>query len=113
VVANAVGNEYVGEKLQRMRLGIEKGDSISRMAKTIGLFPPLVVQMLVVGEESGNIGDMLEEVAEYYEGQINASLKSLSSVIEPILIVVIGVMVLILALGVFLPMWELSSSMHG
>ncbi len=112
IVAKAVGNEYIGGKLHRMRIGIEKGDSISRMAKSIGLFPPLVIQMIMVGEESGNIAEMLLEVADFYEGEIDAELKNLASVIEPILIVGIGMMVLVLALGIFLPMWDLSSNMQ-
>jgi MSHA biogenesis protein MshG len=112
IVSNSVGNEYISSKLQRMRIGIEKGDSISRMAKNIGLFPPLVIQMLLVGEESGNISDMLTEAAEFYEGEIDALLKNLASAIEPILIIIIGIMVLILALGIFLPMWNISSAMH-
>lgn len=111
IVAQAVGNNYIGAKLHRMRIGIEKGDSISRMARSIGLFPPLVIQMLLVGEESGNISEMLQEVAEFYEGEIDAELKNLSSVIEPFLIVIIGIMVLILALGIFLPIWDLSTNL--
>jgi MSHA biogenesis protein MshG len=112
IVSKAVGNEYIGAKLHKMRIGIEKGDSISRMAKSIGLFPALVIQMIMVGEESGNIAEMLHEVADFYEGEIDAELKVLSSVIEPVLIVVIGIMVLVLALGIFLPMWDLSTNMH-
>ena len=112
IVANAIGNIYIGSKLDQMRIGIEKGDSISRMAMNIGLFPPLVVQMIMVGEETGNISEMLLEVADFYEGEINTELKNLASVIEPFLIVVIGIMVLVLALGIFLPMWNLSSAMH-
>ncbi|MDD1621046.1 MAG: type II secretion system F family protein [Methylococcaceae bacterium] len=112
IVSRAVGNEYIGAKLHRMRIGIEKGDSISRMARSIGLFPPLVIQMIMVGEESGNIGEMLQEVADFYEGEIDVDLKNLSSVIEPFLIIVIGIMVLGLALGIFLPMWDLSTNMH-
>jgi MSHA biogenesis protein MshG len=112
IVSKAVGNDYIGAKLHKMRIGIEKGDSISRMAKSIGLFPPLVIQMIMVGEESGNIAEMLHEVADFYEGEIDADLKVLSSVIEPVLIVVIGIMVLVLALGIFLPMWDLSTNMH-
>lgn len=112
IVSKAVGNEYIGAKLHKMRIGIEKGDSISRMAKSTGLFPPLVIQMILVGEESGNIAEMLQEVADFYEGEIDAELKTLSSVIEPFLIVVIGLMVLVLALGIFLPMWDLSTNMH-
>jgi MSHA biogenesis protein MshG len=112
IVSKAVGNDYIGAKLHKMRIGIEKGDSISRMAKSIGLFPALVIQMIMVGEESGNIAEMLHEVADFYEGEIDADLKVLSSVIEPVLIVVIGIMVLVLALGIFLPMWDLSTNMH-
>lgn len=111
IVSKAIGNIYIGSKLDTMRIGIEKGDSISRMAMSIGLFPPLVIQMIMVGEETGNISDMLLEVADFYQTEIEAELKNLASVIEPFLIVVIGIMVLILALGIFLPMWNLSSAM--
>ena len=112
IVSNAIGNVYIGSKLDLMRIGIEKGDSISRMAMSIGLFPPLVVQMIMVGEETGNISEMLLEVADFYESEIDTELKNLASVIEPFLIVVIGIMVLVLALGIFLPMWNLSAAMH-
>lgn len=112
IVSKAIGNIYIGSKLDAMRIGIEKGDSISRMAMSIGLFPPLVIQMIMVGEETGNISDMLLEVADFYQTEIEAELKNLASVIEPFLIVVIGIMVLILALGIFLPMWNLSSAMN-
>ncbi len=112
IVSNAIGNVYIGSKLDTMRIGIEKGDSISRMAMSIGLFPPLVIQMIMVGEETGNISDMLLEVADFYEAEIDAELKNLASVIEPFLLVIIGCMVLVLALGIFLPMWNLSSAMH-
>lgn len=75
IVSNAIGNIYIGSKLDIMRIGIEKGDSISRMAMSIGLFPPLVIQMIMVGEETGNISDMLLEVADFYETEIDAELK--------------------------------------
>ena len=112
IVSAALGNSYIASKLEQMRIGIEKGDSISRMARSTQLFPPLVIQMIMVGEETGNISDMLLEVADFYEAEVDAELKNIASVIEPILIVVIGIMVLVLALGIFLPMWNLSSAMH-
>jgi MSHA biogenesis protein MshG len=112
IVATAIGNSYITSKLDQMRIGIERGDSISRMAKTTGLFTPLVVQMIATGEETGNISDMLLEVADFYEMEVDAALKNLASAIEPILIGIIGVMVLVLALGIFLPMWDLSSAMN-
>jgi MSHA biogenesis protein MshG len=112
IVSAAIGNSYVALRLDQLRIGIEKGDTISRMARSTQLFPPLVIQMLVVGEETGNISDMLLEVANFYETEIDAELKNLASVIEPVLIVIIGIMVLVLALGIFLPMWNLSSAMQ-
>ena len=112
VVARAVDNDYVAEKILSMRNGIERGDSLTRTAIATGLFTPLVLQMLSVGEETGAVDDMLNEVADFYEREVDYELKNLSQAIEPILIVAIGILVLILALGIFLPMWELTSLAH-
>ena len=107
--ARAVSNSYVGEKIELIRNGIERGDTLTRSATQTGMFTPLVLQMLAVGEESGSVDVMLEDVAEFYEREVDYDLKNLSSAIEPIMIVIIGAMVLVLALGVFLPMWNLGS----
>ncbi len=107
--ARAVNNSYVAEKIEAIRNGIERGDTLTRSATQTGIFTPLVLQMLAVGEESGSVETMLEDVAQFYEREVDYDLKSLSSVIEPIMIVIIGGMVLVLALGVFLPMWNLAS----
>lgn len=112
IVSGAVGNLYIGSKLDKMRIGIEKGDSISRMAMSVDLFTPLVVQMIMVGEETGDIASMLLEAADFYESEVDAELKNLASVIEPFLLIIVGIMVLVLALGIFLPMWNLSAAMH-
>lgn len=112
IVANAVGNVHIGDKIQGMRQGIERGEGFTRTATATGMFSPLVLQMLAVGEETGNIDDLLEEAAEFYEQEVEYDLKGLASAIEPILIVAIGFMVLVLALGVFLPLWELNSSVN-
>lgn len=109
VVSHAVDNSYVGDKIRQMRTGIERGDSLTRTAGNAKLFSPLTLQMLSVGEETGMVDDMLENVAQFYDREVDYKLKNLSSAIEPILIVIVGAMVLILALGVFLPMWELTS----
>ena len=110
VVARAVDNTYVGEQVLAMRTGIERGDTLSRTAAGTGLFTPLVLQMLAVGEESGSIDDLLGEVADYYEREVEYDVQNLGSAMEPVLIVTIGALVLLLALGVFLPMWELSTA---
>lgn len=107
VVSRAVDNEYIGERILQMRDGIERGETIARTAAATGMFPPLVLQMISVGEESGAVDELMAEVAEYYEREVDYDLKNLSAAIQPLLIIGIGALVLILALGVFLPLWEL------
>jgi MSHA biogenesis protein MshG len=103
----AVDNAYVGGLLVDMRRAIERGDSIGHTAAGLGLFPALVLQMIEVGEETGRLDEMLVEVADYYDAEVDLDLKNLGTAIEPILLLIVGVMVLILALGVFLPIWDL------
>jgi len=110
VVGNAVGNAYVTDRISSMSSSIERGESFSRTAANSGLFSPLVLQMIAVGEETGNMDELLDEVADFYEQEVDYDLKKLGDKIEPILLVVVAGMVLILALGVFLPMWDLSSA---
>ena len=113
IVSKAVGNRYIGQKVSGMRQGIERGESFTQTAHQTGMFSPLVMQMLAVGEETGRVDEMLEEAAGFYEQEVEYDLKNLTSAIEPILIVAIGGMVLVLALGVFLPLWELSTTING
>jgi MSHA biogenesis protein MshG len=108
-VAEAADNAFLARHVNTMRDGVERGESVMRTAAATGLFTPLVLQMLSVGEETGAVDNMLFEVAEYYDREVDFGLKNLSSAIEPILIAFIGVIVLIMALGIFLPMWDLAS----
>jgi MSHA biogenesis protein MshG len=108
VVSRSVDNEFISDKILGMRNGIERGESLSRTAGLTKMFTPLVIQMLSVGEETGQVDDMMVEVAEFYDREVDYDIKNLSASIEPILIVAIGAMVLILALGVFLPMWDMA-----
>jgi len=107
VVSRAVDNDYISERIQQMRDGIERGETITRTAQATGMFPPLVVQMISVGEESGAVDSLMSNVGEYYDREVDYDIKNLSTAIQPILIVFMGILVLILALGVFLPMWDL------
>lgn len=109
LVGQAVDNSYVQRHIDVMRDGIENGKSLTATAGATGLFPPLVLQMLAIGEQSGAVDELMEEVAGYYEREVEYGLKTLTGAIEPILTVAIGIMVLILALGVFMPMWKLAS----
>jgi MSHA biogenesis protein MshG len=108
--ARALDNLFVAEKIELIRNGIERGDTLTRSATQTGLFTPLVLQMLAVGEETGSVDTMLEDVADFYEREVEYDIKNLSSAIEPVMIIIIGGMVLVLALGVFLPMWNLSAA---
>lgn len=109
VVAQAVGNQYLGKAIADMHTGIERGDTFTRTALATEMFSPLVIQMMGVGEATGQMDEMLIEVAEFYEQEIDYDLKRLGDWIEPILLLFVGLLVLILALGIFLPMWELGS----
>ena len=107
IIARSAGNDFMAERVTRLRDAVERGDGLSRAAATVGMFPSLVIQMLAVGEETGELTDLLSEVADFYQREVDYSLKNLSAALEPILIVGVGGMVLVLALGVFLPMWEM------
>ncbi|GGW48621.1 type II secretion system F family protein [Alishewanella tabrizica] len=113
LVAEAVDNDYLAEIIREMRRNIERGESLYRVSQQSGIFTPLVLQMLAVGEETGQMDEMLTEVAGFYEREVAFDLKSLTSKIEPILITIVAVMVLILALGIFTPMWDMLDAYKG
>lgn len=113
VVAQTVDNAYVGARVEQMRDGIERGESISRCAAATGVFTPVVLQMIQVGEETGELDALLFEIAEMYERETDYAIKGLSAAIEPLLLAVIAVLVLLLALGVFLPLWNLGQAAMG
>jgi MSHA biogenesis protein MshG len=106
-VAQTVDNDFIAEKIENMRTAIEHGDSVLRAAIGAGIFTPVVLQMIAVGEESGALDEMMDEISGMYQNEVEYELKTLAQQIEPILIVLLGIMVLILALGVFLPLWDL------
>lgn len=109
----SVGNRHIGTAVLGMREGVERGETLTRTAAASGLFTPLVLQMMAVGEETGALDELFIEVADFYEQEVDYDLKQLASALEPVLIVAMGAMVLVLALGVFLPMWELASAAQG
>ncbi len=113
IAADATGNKFIGSRILDMKIGIERGDSLLRTARSTEIFTPLVLQMMAVGEETGSIDSLLDEVADFYDEEADYSLKRLSEAIEPILIVAMGGIVLVLALGVFLPIWDLGQAAMG
>jgi MSHA biogenesis protein MshG len=109
-VALVVDNDFIAQRVEHMREGVERGESILRAAIATGVFTPVVQQMIAVGEETGELDNLMQEVAELYEREVEYEVKSLSEKIEPILIIGLGILVLILALGVFLPIWDLGKT---
>ncbi len=112
-IARTTGNDHISEAILRLRDTVERGDSISRAAAAAGLFPPLVIQMIAIGEETGQLAELLGEVADHYRRDVDFRLANLSALIEPVLIVLVGGIVLLLALGVFLPMWDMFAKVGG
>lgn len=110
LVSEAVDNSFMASRIIEMRKSIEKGESLTRVAGSSGLFTPLVMQMIGVGEETGRVDELLTDVAEFYEREVDYDLKSLTSKIEPILIGIVSIMVLVLALGIFTPMWDMMNA---
>jgi MSHA biogenesis protein MshG len=110
VVSQTVDNAFLSSRVEQMRDAVERGESILRTSTASGVFTPIVLQMIAVGEESGSLDDLMDEIAQMYEREVDYELKTLSSQIEPILITFLGVMVLILALGIFLPIWDLGQA---
>ena len=107
VVSQTVDTAHISRKIVAMREAVERGDTILQAAVASGIFTPVVLQMIAVGEETGAIDELMEEIAELYTNEVQYELKTLSQQIEPILIVFLGALVLLLALGVFLPLWDL------
>ncbi len=104
-----VGNKFIGARIAGMGDGVSRGESLYLTAQRSGIFLPLVLQMIAVGEESGSLPDLLDEVADFYDGEVEYDLVKLTSAIEPILIAFMAGLVAVLALGIFLPIWDLSA----
>lgn len=107
VVARSTDNESLRQSLMGMRETIEHGESVYAAAQQSGVFPPMVMQMIAVGDQSGRLDDMMTEVSITYTKDVQYELQTFSQRLEPILIAVMGVLVLVLALGIFLPIWDL------
>jgi MSHA biogenesis protein MshG len=113
LVANTLENKVLEGKILGMCSHIEHGESLIASATVSEIFTPLVLQMLSVGEETGEVDRLLDEVADYYEQEVDYEIKRLGDAMEPFLLLLIGFIVLVLALGVYLPMWDISSALFG
>jgi type IV pilus assembly protein PilC len=108
-VAQTSGNKVIETALMDARESIREGERISEPLKKSGVFPPMVVQMIAVGEETGNLDIMLTKIADFYDQEVDVAVKGLTSMIEPIVIVVMGVVIGGIVIAMFIPMFELGS----
>lgn len=107
LVAQAAGNIIIARAIINIKESVKQGRGISEPMKVSGLFPPIVVQMVSAGEQSGRVDELLLSAADYYDRESGYMIKNLTTYIEPILIFVLAVMVLVMALAIFMPMWNL------
>ncbi len=113
VVSRTIGNEYIAYKIRGIAEQVKAGKGITNSLKKSNIFPPLVIHMVLTGEESGALDDMLAEITNYYEREIDYTVSRMSSYIEPILTAGLGAMVLFIALAIFLPWWNMMEAFKG
>jgi type IV pilus assembly protein PilC len=107
IVGKASGNEVVAETVIKVRESVREGESIAVPLQLSGLFPPLVTQMVAVGEETGNLDGMLSKISDFYDTEVEYMLASLTSLLEPILILAMGFIVGFIVISVFLPLYQI------
>ena len=108
-----IDNLPLKRKLQSVIITVEKGGALNKGLEETGLFENMILQMVRAGEDSGTLDTMIKKVAEYYKMRFDAIIDGLSEAIEPIMLLMIASMVLLLALGIFLPMWDMGNAVHG
>jgi len=113
VAGNTVGNVVISRAVENMRQAVTRGQSLSQEVEKSKMFPPMVVQMIGVGEKSGKMDQMLTEVAAYYDQEIEYALKNFTTILEPLLLLVMGGMVAFIALSVLLPIFNLIKVFRG
>ncbi|MBQ3681522.1 MAG: type II secretion system F family protein [Succinimonas sp.] len=113
LVASAIDNRFLEDRVNAMRREIEHGNSLATVAMQSNMFTPLVLQMFAVGDETGRVDELLLEAALHYEREVDYELKALTSKIEPLLLVFVALLVGVLALGIFTPMWDMYGAMQG
>lgn len=110
LTSHVVDNAWVGSKIREMGEAIPRGASLSRAAASSGLFTPLAMQMITVGEETGEISELMMQLASFYEREVEHESQKVGDLLEPLMVVLVGGIVLVLALGVYLPMWDLATA---
>jgi general secretion pathway protein F len=112
IVKNVVTNSVLADVVEKARDAIREGESIATPLKRSGEFPPLVYHMIAIGERTGQLEDMLVSVADAYENQVNVRIGALTSLLEPVLIVVMGAVIAFIAFSILMPIMQLNTAIH-
>jgi type IV pilus assembly protein PilC len=112
-VAGAVGNEIIADAILDARARVREGDVISEPLRKSKMFPPMVVHMIAIGQESGSLDTMLSKIADFYDQEVDAAIAALTSAIEPVLIVFLGFVVGFIVIAMFLPLVNLINGLSG
>ena len=107
IVSETVGNYYIGNEIKTISSGVERGEGIAVPLKRSEMFPPMVVRMIAIGEQSGSLDNMLNNVSMHYDSEVDFAIKKLAGMIEPILTISIGIFIMFMALSIFMPMWNI------
>ncbi|MFC1541205.1 type II secretion system F family protein [Candidatus Latescibacterota bacterium] len=113
ITAKTAGNMVVRLALESMISSISEGKTITEPMKETGVFPPMVIQMVAVGEESGGLDQMLNKIADFYDEEVNAAVETLTSIMEPIIIVVLAVIMGGTLIAMYLPMFDMINAVGG
>jgi type IV pilus assembly protein PilC len=112
ITARTAGNRVVHDAVMKSRASISAGATISEPLKESGVFPPMVVQMINVGEQTGGLDEMLTKIADFYDDEVDAAVTALTSILEPIMIVVMGVVIGGIVVAMYLPMFDMINAVH-
>jgi len=107
ITAKTAGNRVVHDAIKRSIISIAEGDTITNPLKESGVFPPMVTQMIAVGEKTGGLDEMLNKIADFYDEEVDAAVSALTSIIEPVVIVVMGVVIGGMLIAMYLPMFDI------
>ena len=107
ITAKTAGNRVIHDAVKKSILSIAEGETITQPLKDSGVFPPMVTQMIAVGEKTGGLDDMLNKIAEFYEEEVNAAVAALTSIIEPVIIVIMGIVIGGILIAMYLPMFDI------
>jgi type IV pilus assembly protein PilC len=113
ITARTAGNKVIAEAIMTARASIREGETVAAPLKTSGVFPPMVVQMISVGEQTGALDEMLTKIAVFYESEVDTAVDTLTSIIEPVMIVIMGGIVGGMVVAMYLPMFKLISVVAG